>query len=594
VGLVQFGTLSRLDTLKSTATLSDVARVLSFKPSALSYVLFKKSAASKYQTFEVPKRNGGTRTIKAPTHELKLVQKRLSVLLQDCVDEINAANNRKDRTAHGFKRRRSIITNARQHRNRRYVFNIDLEDFFPSINFGRVRGFFLRDKGFALNEDVATVIAQIACHENALPQGSPCSPVISNLIAHVLDMHLVRLASTAGCTYSRYADDLTFSTNKKIFPSDIAVTSESEPHLWKPSAKLQQTIAHSGFRINSAKTHMQYRTSRQQVTGLVVNKKINIRAEYRHSVRAMVHSLLTKGSYEKYGAIEKGGAVSAGKVKGTTNQLHGMLGFIDSVDLYNKKHRAESKDAAHSGKKSYADLSSKEVMYRRFLIYTNFFAAEAPVVLCEGETDNVYLTHAIRRLAVDYPELATIALDGKITLNVRLYKHHKSSTARILGLRDGGSGCLRNFIVAYKKDIAKIKAPGQAHPVIVLYDNDSGASSIKSAVKEASSKGKAATPHSAHVIGNLYALATPLIGDSEESKIEDFFDAALKATVIEGKTFDDSNDLDTPKHYGKKIFAHRVVRAKADSANFEGFHPLLTEMASIIKAHSPTANGSSS
>jgi RNA-directed DNA polymerase len=95
------------------------------------------------------------------------------------VDEINTANNRKDRIAHGFKRKRSIITNARQHSNRRYVFNIDLEDFFPSINFGRVRGFFIRDKGFALNDDVATVIAQIACHEDALPQGSPCSPVVS-------------------------------------------------------------------------------------------------------------------------------------------------------------------------------------------------------------------------------------------------------------------------------------------------------------------------------------------------------------------------------------------------------------------------------
>src|SRR5207253_493823 len=89
-----------------------------------------------------------------------------------------------------------------------------------------VRGYFIRDKNFVLNEKVATVIAQIACHENALPQGSPCSPVISNLIAHVLDTHLVRLASRVGCTYSRYADDLTFSTNKKPFPREIAIASD--------------------------------------------------------------------------------------------------------------------------------------------------------------------------------------------------------------------------------------------------------------------------------------------------------------------------------------------------------------------------------
>ena len=138
--------------------------------------------------------------------------------------------------AHGFKRNRSIITNAKQHRNRRHVFNVDLEDFFPSINFGRVRGYFIRDSSFALDKDVATVIAQIACHENALPQGSPCSPVISNLIAHVLDMHLVNLASMVGCTYSRYADDLTFSTNKESFPPEIAERSKTEPHLWIPGA----------------------------------------------------------------------------------------------------------------------------------------------------------------------------------------------------------------------------------------------------------------------------------------------------------------------------------------------------------------------
>ncbi|MFX7853813.1 reverse transcriptase domain-containing protein, partial [Acinetobacter baumannii] len=91
-----------------------------------------------------------------------------------------------------------------------------------TINFGRVRGFFLKDKNFALHEKVATVIAQIACHDNKLPQGSPCSPVISNLIGHMMDIMLVRLASATGCSYSRYADDLTFSSNKGKFSSRVA------------------------------------------------------------------------------------------------------------------------------------------------------------------------------------------------------------------------------------------------------------------------------------------------------------------------------------------------------------------------------------
>src|SRR5437870_1271203 len=116
--------MSALSKLKSAASLSDLAKLLKFRPSALSYILFKQLPATKYTTFEIPKRNGGTRTIKAPSQTLKLVQRKLSILLQDCLDEINEAKNLKDRISHGFKRKRSIITNARQHRNRRYVLNI--------------------------------------------------------------------------------------------------------------------------------------------------------------------------------------------------------------------------------------------------------------------------------------------------------------------------------------------------------------------------------------------------------------------------------------------------------------------------------------
>jgi RNA-directed DNA polymerase len=145
--------MSRLAALKAATSLTDVARILDFKPQALSYVLYKQPQAKKYRTFQIPKRNGGWRTIKAPVDALKLAQSRLSDLLQDCIEEINTNKGRKDRAAHGFKRKRSIMTNARQHRHRRYVFNLDLEDFSPSINFGRVRGFLIKNRDFELNKN---------------------------------------------------------------------------------------------------------------------------------------------------------------------------------------------------------------------------------------------------------------------------------------------------------------------------------------------------------------------------------------------------------------------------------------------------------
>jgi RNA-directed DNA polymerase len=161
--------MSQLQALRAATSLHDVANLLQFKPSALAYVVHKNP--TRYTSFTIPKKGGGTRLIQAPTPELKLLQKHLSDLLQNCVQEINDKRKFPDQLAHGFKRDRSIISNARRHRKQKYVFNIDLEDFFPSINFGRVRGFFIKDANFMLAPAVATLLAQIACDGKALPQG---------------------------------------------------------------------------------------------------------------------------------------------------------------------------------------------------------------------------------------------------------------------------------------------------------------------------------------------------------------------------------------------------------------------------------------
>ena len=137
----------------------------------------------------------------------------------------------------------------------------------------------------------STTIAQIACHEGALPQGSPCSPILSELVTNILDVRLARLAKKHRVTYSRYADDLTFSTSLKDFPPEIATRTDAEPPTWELGAALVGKISGTGFTINTAKTRMQYRDSRQSVTGLTVNRKVNIRNDYYKLARSMCYSL---------------------------------------------------------------------------------------------------------------------------------------------------------------------------------------------------------------------------------------------------------------------------------------------------------------
>jgi hypothetical protein len=570
--------MSKLQALKAASTLDDVASLLGFKSSsALAYVLYKLPPQAKYKSFVIPKRFGGTRSITAPLVGLKVAQERLSDLLQDCAQEMNVGKIVKKRIAHGFVRGCSIITNAECHRNRRYVFNVDLKDFFPSINFGRVRGYFMKHKGFALPEKVATILAQIACYENALPQGSPCSPVISNLIAHMLDIHCVGLAAKFGCTYSRYADDLTFSTNKKLFPLEVATQADTNPHVWTPGVELARIVKRAGFAINTRKTRMQYRDSRQEVTGLVVNKKINVRCEYRHNVRAMVNSLLKTGSFNTLAPVKDAtGNVTMEMKEGTLNQLNGMLGYIGHVDIYNRqKVEKQTDQPVHS---------KKEALYRKFLLYREFFVSERPVIICEGETDNVYLVHAIRSLAAMFPALANV-VDGKITLNIRLYKHSGSRTARMVDLGDGGSASLTKFIATYHKEVNRFTSPGGKQPVVILYDNDSGAGGIKGIIKEFASKHVGSGEPFVRIVRNLYAVPTPPTAASQQSKIEDFFEPELLVTKLDGKTFSDGNKFDPDKHYGKNVFAHKVVRPNAEAINFRGFVPVLTNIVAAITSH---------
>lgn len=565
--------MSFLTNLKSAKSLHDVAFLLGYKPKSLSYVVYKMPV--KYKTFTVPKKSGGVRTISAPSPELKLLQSRLSDGLQSCWEEINNQKKIKKPISHGFRKDASIFTNASVHRGRRFVFNVDIKDFFDSINFGRVYGFFVRNKDFALTENAAKILAAIACHDGKLPQGSPCSPVISNLIGQILDIRLVQLAHRHGCSYSRYADDLTFSTNEQTFPTAIALSNPD--HSWVAGAALSKIIEKSGFQLNAKKTRMQYRNSRQEVTGLIVNRRINTRPEYRRLARAMTHQLVTKGKFQvtKMKADALGTLVPT-KVEGSINHLQGMFGFIDWIDLKYK----EGKEGLN------VQRSSISKVYKRFLMHRDFWASSLPIILCEGKTDSVYLRGAMRSLAAAHPDLVSINAAGKAEYKVRFFNYSYTSQ-RILDL-SGGASVVRLFITDYIKSVKKIDGPVSSKPLIVLLDNDTGGQVFYSLIKEYNGKKISVTGMDDfyHLAANVYVVFTPIDKPGDKSWIEKFFEPSLLAMKVDGKLFNPNDKtFDRNKEYGKADFAAKVVRPNIAKINFDKFDPILARIEMVIEAH---------
>jgi RNA-directed DNA polymerase len=573
--------VTALEKLRAADSLDDVARLLGFTPSGLSYVLYRLPDPRKYVSFEIPKRNGGKRLIKAPEARLALLQRRLAKLLYECLDELgNVKPPARRSLAHEFERRRSIITNASLHKRRRYVLNLDLADFFPSINFGRVRGFFLKDKHFALQPKIATIISQIACHDNELPQGSPCSPVISNLIGHLLDSRLARFAKSHKCTYSRYADDITFSTSRKDFPPELAISLADGSGLWEIGAELRRRIEQSGFRVNDAKTRMQLRNSRQVTTGLMVNEKVNIRQEYWRTARQMCHEVFTKGTYYRTVPADLGGgSADVMPIKldiMSLGPLEGMLAHINQV-----KERGDARNEAE--KRKYP--TAARMLYRRLLFYKNFVALDRPVVVPEGKTDSVYLRCAIRRLEEFHPRLGK-ATDGRFEIAIRLMNY--SATAHEILELGSGTSQLHNLIEKYHRNVRSFDHRPLRFPVIVLVDNDDGGRKLFGLAKAKS--GKEVSYRSAeqfYYLGlNLYLVKTPeKPEDPFMSCIEECFDDALLQTKLEGKSFDLNKDHEEVGKYGKAVFAARVVEPNVRTIDFSGFSPLLRRIVAAIDHH---------
>lgn len=231
----------------------------------------------RYTSFQIKKKSGNFREIKAPLPKLKEIQRAINIILQSVYTT--------QECAFGFVKGKNIVDNAKLHEGAPFVLNMDIKDFFPSIYFRRIIRM-LGKEPFNLTgerEQIAYTIANICSEDGYLPQGAPTSPVLTNIICQRLDIRLQQLAMKSNAVYSRYADDITFSSSNYIFTNKFI-------------KRVQDILKDDRFELNDEKTRIQTKSFRQEVTGLTVNKTVNINKTFKRSYRTLVHLYNTKGA----------------------------------------------------------------------------------------------------------------------------------------------------------------------------------------------------------------------------------------------------------------------------------------------------------
>lgn len=300
--------------------ISDFSQKSGFSLSTIKYLAFhrKVSKKSHYHIFEIPKKSGGKRKISAPKPQLKYFQQ---WILENVLSKISVGE-----VVHGFTEKKSIVTNAEPHLGKDIIINIDLQDFFPSISYKRVKGLFSK---LGYSEQLSTIFA-LACTQahteevlldgvkyfvhkgdRFLPQGSPASPAISNIIAYKLDKRLQGLAQKLGFVYTRYADDLTFSTHEA-----------NGQNINKLLYFVKEIINDENFTVHPDKLHIMRKKHQKKVTGIVVNEKLNVERQKLRKFRALLHNIEVNGWQNQ----------TWGKAFHLINAIEGYINFVYMVN----------------------------------------------------------------------------------------------------------------------------------------------------------------------------------------------------------------------------------------------------------------------
>jgi RNA-directed DNA polymerase len=373
--------------IPSLLTRGDVADFLEIDLGKLAWWTFALKDEKRYRRFEIVKRAGGTRQIAAPLRPLKELQRRLAGHLEDWYSPSTHVK--------GYVRGRGPKPNAEPHRRQEWVLRVDLADFFPSIHFGRVRGMFLA-KPFGFGHDAATLLAQLCCHRGNLPQGAPTSPVISNIICSAMDREIAKLAASERCYFTRYADDLTFSTDRTSFPTSVAFIEGTKAFV---GPSLGRIINDATFSVNEEKTRLVRRWQRQRVTGFVINDRLNVPREYVREIKMVLYI------WKRYGLIDA--EASFARAAEPINHPVDQIDFRTSIRS-RIQHVGDTKGWADPIYRQLADLLTPldpefiPIYARRQInVPTDRRKAERLQlrVCTEGSTDVTHLTAAMRYFA---------------------------------------------------------------------------------------------------------------------------------------------------------------------------------------------------
>lgn len=277
-----------------------------------------------YRRFPISRKNKKPRYIQAPDDRLKYFQRKIASLLNGLY--------RVRHPVHGFVSNKSVKSNAEAHLKKKFVLNVDIKDFFPSITENRIVGL-LESLGIA--DDVAKIVGIICCVDGHLPQGAPSSPVFSNMICFRLDKQLMAFAKQTRCIYTRYADDITLSSHQPmsaIFEAQTPSAGKFSTELLHP--KLRMIFTNNGFKLNEDKAHYSDRNSRRMVTGIKVNELLNVDRRYVRNLRATLYSIEQLGvqaAQQKYQDQHSGGTSIEAYLRGKISWLGFVRGQSDPV-----------------------------------------------------------------------------------------------------------------------------------------------------------------------------------------------------------------------------------------------------------------------